>query len=157
MEEVFLPKQWHKPSPKMVVYARPMSGRSWRVYLKIQFLEFSSKKVFKTFRSRKRREKNSIATEITKFHFVFESNPSNMHFWSESKVLMGLMALSMYSSVHSINVFFLLNCISYFFKYINQASVGKTDPLDNAINMNYHLSNTHNGLKIHNSRCSLND
>jgi len=70
---------------------------------------------------------------------------------------MGLMALSMYSSVHSINVFFLLNCISYFFKYINQASVGKTDPLDNAINMNYHLSNMHNGLKIHNSRCSLND
>lgn len=53
--------------------------------------------------------------------------------------------------------FFFLNCISYFFKYINQPSVGKTDPSDNAINMNYHLSNTHNGLKIHNSRCSLND
>lgn len=104
--------------------------------------------------------KNGITIEITKFNSVFESNPSNMHFWSESKVLMGLMALSMYSSVHSINVsffFFFLNCISYFFKYINQASVGKTDPLDNAINMNYHLSNTHNGLKIHNSRCSLND
>lgn len=51
----------------------------------------------------------------------------------------------------------LLNCISYFFKYINQTSVGKTDPSDNAINMNYHLSNMHNGLKKHNSRCSLND
>lgn len=147
----FLPKQWHKRSPKMV-NCSTMSGRSCRVS-GIQF-----QKGFQNFSQQKRKEKKPTSTaEITKFHFVFESNPSNMHFWSESKVLMGLMALSMYSSVHSINVFFLLNCISYFFKYINQASVGKTDPLDNAINMNYHLSNMHNGLKIHNSRCSLND
>lgn len=69
---------------------------------------------------------------------------------------MGLMVHSMQCLAHSINFFF-KNCISYFFKYINQPSVGKTDPSDNAINMNYHLSNTHNGLKIHNSRCSLND
>lgn len=88
-----------------------------------------------------------------------------MNLRSKSKVLMGFNGSFDVLLAHSINVVYactgpphpILNGISYSFKYINQSCAGKTDPSDSAINMNYHLSNMHNGLKKHNSRCSLND
>ena len=64
----FSPKQWHKPSPKMVVYARPMLSRSRRVCPNIQFLEFSPKMVFRTFHSKKRRKK--IASLLKSLSFT---------------------------------------------------------------------------------------